>query len=90
MAAFDLMREVAIQGVQLNDGWGCEKRSVGDEEFNLFGRMLVDSSRSPGFDPDTVGAEYDGAGLKLLHLEGGGWRTQSSKSALVTRKLRPV
>lgn len=63
---------------------------MGDEEFNLVGRMFVDSSRSPGFDPDTVDTEYDGAGLKVQHLEGGGWRTQSSKSALVTRKLRPV
>lgn len=84
------MREVAVQGVQLNDDWGCEKRSVGGEEFNLVGRMLVDYSRSPGFDPDTLGAEYDRAGLKLQHLEGGGWRIQSSKSALVTGKLRPV
>lgn len=54
------MREVAIQGVQPNDGGGCEKRSMGDKEFNLVGRMPVDYSQSHGFDPDTMGAKYDG------------------------------
>lgn len=79
MGAVDPTRDVAVQRVQLNGGWGCEKRSMGDGEFSLVGRMLVESSRSPGFDPDTMGAEHHGAGLKLQHLEGGGWRIQSSK-----------
>lgn len=50
---------------------------MGDEEFNLVGRMFVDSSRSPGFDPDTVGTEYDGGRTKSTAFRR--WRLENPK-----------